>query len=331
MATNIERRKFIAALSGTAIAWPIAARAQQLAGRTARIGFLGLDNPVVSLGYPAFLDELKKSGFSEGQNLVIEAVRTDQDAQRLFAETADLVRSNVELLVVIAAEPALQAAVAASRTIPIVMWAVNFDPIARGYVKSLARPGGNITGVVSLQTELAAKQVELLTQAFPERTRLAVLWDGQFGRPVCRCGASGEIATLGRPVAETGKPALRFRCSVPEPRRRLSANASRALQSVLYSFPLAYRRAGDPATVADHVHLQGLRPGRRTYVLRRRPCGHPRQVGFYVAKILNGAKPADLPVQQAVKFELVINLKTAKALGVELSTAIQLRADEVIE
>ena len=179
MATNIERRKFIAALSGTAIAWPIAARAQQLAGRTARIGFLGLDNPVVSLGYPAFLDELKKSGFSQGQNLVIEAVRTDQDAQRFFAETADLVRSNVELLVVIAAEPALQAAVAASRTIPIVMWAVNFDPIARGYVKSLARPGGNITGVVSLQTELTAKQVELLTQAFPERTRLAVLWDGQ--------------------------------------------------------------------------------------------------------------------------------------------------------
>jgi len=118
---------------------------------------------------------LKKSGFSEGQNLVIEAVRNDQDAQRLFAETADLVRSNVELLVAIAAEPVLQAALAASRTIPIVMWATNFDPIARGYVKSLAHPGGNITGVVSLQTELAGKQVELLTQAFPERTRLAIL------------------------------------------------------------------------------------------------------------------------------------------------------------
>ena len=86
-------------------------------------------------------------------------------------------RSNVELLVVVGTEIALQAAVAASRTIPIVIWAINFDPIARGYVKSLARPGGNITGIVSLQTELAAKQVELLTQAFPERTRLAVLWD----------------------------------------------------------------------------------------------------------------------------------------------------------
>src|SRR5208283_6144941 len=110
MAINIASRKFIAALGGTAFAWPLAARAQQLAGRTARIGFLGPDNPVVSLGYPAFLDQLKKSGFSEGQNLVIAAVRTDQDAQRVLADLADLVRSNVELLVVIAAEPALQAA-----------------------------------------------------------------------------------------------------------------------------------------------------------------------------------------------------------------------------
>ena len=178
MTINIARRRFIAALSGAAVAWPLAARAQQL-GRTARIGLLTTapDDLVNGPGIAAFLDELKKSGFSEGQNLAIEAVRTDQDAKRVFAETADLVRSNVELLVVVGPEITLQAALAASRTIPIVTLAINFDPIAHGYVKSLARPGGNITGVVSLQTELAAKQVELLTQAFPERTRLAVLWD----------------------------------------------------------------------------------------------------------------------------------------------------------
>jgi putative tryptophan/tyrosine transport system substrate-binding protein len=173
MAIGIGRRQLICVLGSAAVAWPLAARA----GKTARIGFMGkLDNPVLALGYPAFLDELKKSGFSVGQNLDIEAI--DQlDTQRVFAETTNLVRSNVELLVVVGTEIGLQAAIAASRTIPIVMWAINFDPIARGYVKSLAQPGGNITGIVSLQTELAAKQVELLTQALPDRTRLAIFWD----------------------------------------------------------------------------------------------------------------------------------------------------------
>jgi putative tryptophan/tyrosine transport system substrate-binding protein len=170
MAINIARRKFIAAFGGAAAAWPLVAPAQQSAGRNARIGLLqtSRDNPVVGRGYPAFLDELKKSGFSAGQNLAIEVVRTDQDSQRLFAETADLVRSNVELLVAEGSEIVLKAARAASRTIPIVISATNYDPIARGYVKSLARPGGNITGIVSLQTELAAKQVELLAEAFPD-------------------------------------------------------------------------------------------------------------------------------------------------------------------
>jgi putative tryptophan/tyrosine transport system substrate-binding protein len=179
MAVGIGRRQFFSALGGTAVAWPFAARAQQLAGRTARIGIMqaSLDDPVVARGYPVFLDELKKSGFSAGQNLTIEAVRLDQDAQKLFAAMADLVRSNVELLVTSGSEIALQAAMAASRTIPIVLWANNFDPIARGYVKSLARPGGNVTGIVSQQTELAEKQVELLTEALPGRTRLAMLWD----------------------------------------------------------------------------------------------------------------------------------------------------------
>ena len=132
MTIDIGRREFISALSVAAAAWPRAARAQQLANRTARIGLLrtSLDDPITKLGYPTFLDELKKSGFSDGQNLTIEVVRIDQDAQRLFAETADLVRSNVELLIVEGTETGLQAAVAASQTIPIVIWANNFDPIA---------------------------------------------------------------------------------------------------------------------------------------------------------------------------------------------------------
>src|SRR5579872_2658961 len=155
----MRRRDFIGGLGGAAIAWPDMTRAQQPAGRTARIGFVGTgrNNPITARGYPAFLDELKKAGFVVGQNLTIEEAGEYNDAKRLFAETADLVRSNVDVLVAVGPEMTLQAAVAASRTIPIVVWAINYDPIARGFVKSLTQPGGNITGVVSLQTELAAK------------------------------------------------------------------------------------------------------------------------------------------------------------------------------
>ena len=332
MAINIARRKFIAALSGAAFAWPLAVRAQQL-GRTARIGFLrtSLNDPVTALGYPAFLDELKRSGFSEGQNLTIEAVRIDQDRQRLFAETADLVRSNVELLVTTGTEIALQAAIAASKTIPIVFWANNFDPIARGYVKSLARPGGNITGVVSQQTELAAKQVELLTEAFPERTQLAVLYDGisadQFSaaqrqanllhldvRSVKLENPPYDLDAAFRSLAE-GSPQMLLVLSSPFFSPHRSHIADLAIQQRLPAMFIfkTYAQAGGLISYGND------------------PTVMYRELGLYVSKILNGAKPVDLPVEQPVKFELVINLKTAKAIGVELSTAILLRADEVIE
>ncbi len=332
MAINIARRKFIAALGRIAFAWPLAARAQQLAGRTARIGFVGtsLDNPVVSLGYPAFLDELKKFGFSEGQNLAIENVWTDH-TQRLFAETADLVRSNVELLVAAGDETALQAALAASRTIPIVMWAVNFDPIARGYVKSLARPGSNITGVVSLQTELAAKQVELLTQAFPERTRLAFLWDADSADQFAAAERQARSLRLDVRSVKLENPPYDFDAAF-----RSLAEGSPQMLLVLSSrfFTLSRSHIAElaiqqrlPTMFIFKTYVQA--GGLISYGVD--PAAIYRQLGFYVAKILNGAKPADLPVEQAVKFELVINLKTAKAIGVDRSTAILVRADEVIE
>ena len=332
MAIDIGRRQFISAISGAVVAWPLVARAQQLAGRTARIGIVRppLDNPVVSVGYPAFLDELKKSGFSEGQNLTIEVVREDQDAQQLFAATADLVRSNVELLVV-SAEITLQAAIAASRTIPIVMLAINFDPIARGYVKSLARPGGNITGVVSLQTELAAKQVELLTQAFPERTRLAVLWDGISADQFAAAERQAKSLRLDVRSLKLENPPYDFDAAF----RSLAEGSPQMLLVLSSPFFTPYRSQIAELAIQQRLPTMFIF---KTYVQAGGlisygvdPQAIYRQLGFYVAKILNGAKPTDLPVEQAVKFDLVINLKTAKAIGVELSTAIQLRADEVIE
>ena len=333
MALDIGRRQFISVLSGAAFAWPLAARAQQLAGRTARIGIVRppVDNPVVGVGYPAFLDELKKSGFSEGQNLTIEVVREDQDAQQLFAETADLVRSNVELLVVTGSEITLRAAIAASRTIPIVMLAINFDPIARGYVKSLARPGGNITGVVSLQTELAAKQVELLTQAFPERTRLAVLWDGISADQFAAAERQARSLRLDVQSLKLENPPYDFDAAF----QRLAEGSPQML--LVLSSPFFSLSRSHIAELAIQQRLPTMfifkayaqAGGLISYGVE--PQAIYRERGSYVSKILNGAKPDDLPVEQAVKFELVINLKTAKAIGVELSTAIQLRADEVIE
>ena len=321
MAIGIGRRQLICVLGSAAVAWPLTARAV----KTARIGFLGnpLDNPVTALGYPAFLDELKKSGFSVGQNLAIEAVN--------FAETADLVRSNVELLVVVGTEIALQVAIAASRTIPIVMWAINFDPIARGYVKSLAQPGGNITGIVSLQTELAAKQVELLTQALPDRTRLAILWDAisadQFTaaeRQAKSLRLEVQSLKLENPPYDFGAAFRSFAKGSPQMLLVLSSQYFTLSRSHIAELAIQQRL---PTMFIFKVYVQA--GGLISYGVD--PVANFRQVGFYVAKILNGAKPADLPVEQAAKFELVINLKTAKAIGVDLSTAIQLRADEVIE
>ncbi|PWT88942.1 MAG: hypothetical protein C5B56_07950 [Proteobacteria bacterium] len=329
MRIGIGRRQLITMVGGAAAAWPLATRAQ----KTARIGLVGkpLDNPVTALGYPAFLDELKNSGFSVGQNLAIEAIDQYQDTQRVFAETADLVRSNVELLVVVGSEIALQAAMAASKIVPIVMWAINFDPIARGYVKSLAQPGGNVTGIVSLQTELAAKQVELLTQALPDRTRLAILWDAFSADQFAAAERQARSLRLEVQSLKLENPPYDFDATF-----RGLANGSPQMLLVLSSqyFTLSRSHIAElairqrlPTMFIFKVYVQA--GGLISYGVD--PVANFRQVAFYTAKILNGAKPADLPVEQAAKFELVINLKTAKEIGVDLSMAIQLRADEVIE
>ena len=174
----MKRRQFITLLGGAA-AWPLAARAQQT-GKIIRIGYLGvnLNAPLSAALYQVFLSELRELGFSEGQNLAVAYQRLD-DPRGLFVAAAELVRSPLDLIVAQGPEVALQAVVSASGFIPIVIQAINFDPVERGYISSLARPGGNITGLFYRQSELAAKKVELLMEAFPERSRLAVLWDAQ--------------------------------------------------------------------------------------------------------------------------------------------------------
>jgi putative ABC transport system substrate-binding protein len=174
----MKRREFIRLLGSAAAAWPLAAHAQQ-AGRIARVGVLGpdLNNSVSGPGYQVFLSELRKLGFTEGQNLVLEYRRTDEGMPKAFTGANEMVAAKADVLVANGPEISLQAATAARPAVPIVMLANNYDPFARGYVKSLAQPGGNITGLYYRQPELAVKQLELLVEAFPERTQVAILWD----------------------------------------------------------------------------------------------------------------------------------------------------------
>ena len=168
----MRRREFITLLGSAAASWPVAAAAQSV-----RIGLFASDNPVMGPASDAFLDELRKEGFIDGQNLVVERKSTAQGSEALVAQALEMARANLDVLVALGSETTLQACARATRSIPIVFVANNYDPIARGYVSSLARPGGNATGVFLRQTELAEKQVELLTEALPGRTRLAVVWD----------------------------------------------------------------------------------------------------------------------------------------------------------
>jgi putative tryptophan/tyrosine transport system substrate-binding protein len=331
MASHIERRKFLATLGGAAVAWPLAARAQP-PGKVVRIGLLGpsLDNPQPLALYRAFLGQLRELGFSEGQNLAAE-YRGLEDPRGPFVVATELMRAQPDLIVALGPEVALQAVVGASGFVPIVFVAVNFDPLARGYAASLARPGGNITGVVFQQLELAQKQVELLTQAFPERTRLAVLFDPQSTDQLNAAERAAKSLTLQIQPLKLDNPPY----DVDAAFRHAQAAAAQIVLVLSSPFFIPHmariielavdHRLPTMFINKDYIAAGGLMSyGADFTTMWRRGAD-------YAAKILKGAKPADLPIEQATKFQLVVNLKTARAIGVELPTAILLRADEVIE
>jgi ABC-type uncharacterized transport system substrate-binding protein len=327
----VKRRTFITLLGGAA-AWPLAARAQQ-ARTVVRIGVLGpsLANPYPSTVYRAFLAQLRDSGFSEGQNLIAEYQAMD-DPRGPFLATIELMRSQPDLVVALGPEVTLQALVAASGFIPIVMIAINFDPIARGYVTGLARPGGNITGVFFRQLELAAKQVELLTHAFPDRSRIAVFFDGLSADQFSAAEQSATSLNLQVQPLRLENPPYDFQAAFQK------AKGGDAQLALVLSSPFFIPHTAQIGQLAierrlpamfiqkDYVRNGGglMSYGVDFVVMYRRAAD-------YVAKILKGAKAGDLPVEQATKFEFVVNLKTARAIGIELPTAILLRADEVIE
>jgi putative ABC transport system substrate-binding protein len=328
----VHRRNFMALLGGMSALWAPSLYAQQIGKRT-RIGVLGsaTDNPIMGPAYRAFVQEMRRLGFDEGQNLIIEHRPSEQDLSALSADAKELVSLNVEALVALGTEATLKACISASRTIPIIFVANNFDPIALGYVTSLAKPGGNVTGVFLRQTELAEKQVELLTEAFPGRKRLAVFWDNNSADQLVAAERRAKLLGLQVRSLEMKHPPYDFEAAF-----RSVTDVDPQMLLVLSSQFFA-RQSGRLTELAIRHRLPSMfifrayteAGGLMSYGADN--IAMYRQSASYVAKILRGASPADLPVELPTKFELAINLKTAKALNIELPTSILLRANDVIE
>jgi putative tryptophan/tyrosine transport system substrate-binding protein len=327
----MKRREFITLLGGAAAAWPLAAGAQQPAIPV--IGFLHSGSrESVSQDVPNFRQGLDETGFVEGRNVAIEYRWADGQYDRLPALAADLVRYPVAVIAACATSAPGLAAKTATSVIPIV-FQTGADPVLDGLVTSMNRPGGNITGVTRLSVTLAPKRLELLHELAPRASTIGLLINPtnprsrlvvqQMEQPARALGVSlhvleaateGELDSVFASLGQMGIGALLV---AQEPsyfrwRERITALAARHAIPATYGqrdYAVAGGLVSYDASVSDSY----------------------RQVGVYVGRILKGVKPADLPVMQPIKFEIIINLKTAKSLGLEIPDKLLARADEVIE
>jgi ABC-type uncharacterized transport system substrate-binding protein len=326
----VKRREFITLVGGAVAAWPLAARAQ-LSGKTYRIGFLGPGSYAErKRDIDALQKGLRRLGYEEGRNIVIEYRWAEGRYDRLPELTAELVKLNVDVLVT-AGTPGALAAKQATSTIPIVLAAVG-DPVAAGIVDSLARPGGNVTGLTFFFVEICAKRVELIKEAIPGLSRIAVLINPANPSHLLALSAmQGMASAVGAelvPVEARGLDDIADTIA--------ATTARRAPGLVTIDDPLFMSIARQIAELAlqNSVPMIGFKPQAEAGALMEYGVDladlYSRSAAF-VDKILRGTTPADLPIERAVKFELVVNLKTAKALGIELPTSLLIRADQVIE
>ena len=325
----MRRREFTALAGGIATAWPFVARAQQ--STVPVIGFL---NSTSADGYSsmavAFRRGLKEAGYVEGQNVTVEYRWADNQYERLPALAADLVNRRVN--VIFANSPSISAALAATKTIPIIFNSGD-DPVRLGFVTSLNQPGGNATGVAILAGELAAKRLELLHELVPGSKTIAVLINIDFG-PSARFRADAEEAAralgLATIILQASKPSeieTAFDSLVQTRPDALLVGPGPFLNS--YHDLLIARAAKAAIPAAYEIRASALAGGLISYGA---DVGDGyRQAGVYAGRVLKGERPADLPVVQANKVELVINLKTAKALGLTIPDKLLAVADDVIE
>jgi putative ABC transport system substrate-binding protein len=324
----IQRRQFITLLGGAA-AWPIAARGQQ-AGKLPTIGLLGTATPATwSLRIAAFVQRLRELGWIEARNLAIEYRWAEGRPERFVELAAELVRRKVD--VIVTAGDAVAAAKQATSVIPIV-FAVANDPIGGGFVANLARPGANVTGLSVQAPDLAAKRLELLREVVPGLRRLALL--GHISNPIAvlEMGEVKQAAhTLGVDIVTLE---IRRAEDIVPAFDALGGRAD-ALYLASDSLVTANRiRINTLANVARLPMMTGFRENVEAGSLMSYGPNFLdlfRRAGDYVDKILRGTKPGDIPVEQPTKFELVVNLTTAKALRLNIPESFLLRADEVIE
>ena len=329
MASHIGRRKFLATLGGAAAAWPLAARAQQ-AGRLPTIGFLGMNPPVAQSQWTAaFVQRLRELGWIEGRTAVVEYRWAEGRTERAAEFVTEFVQLKVDVIVTVGA--AVPAAKQVTSVIPIVFAAAN-DPVGRGLVASLARPGGNVTGLSIQSTDVAGKRLQLLREVLPDLHRLALLANVGFPGHAQEIGeVQAGARTLGLQVATFD--IKRVEDIVP------AFDAIKGRADALYVI-------SDPLVSSNPIRINTLSLGARlptmhnfreiveAGALMSYGASFPdlfRRAAEFADKILRGAKPADIPVEQPTKFELVINLKTAKALGLQIPDRLLALADELIE
>jgi putative ABC transport system substrate-binding protein len=330
MTIGIGRRQFISALGGSAVAWPFAVHAQQPAGKLPTIGFLGASTPANWTHWTnAFVQRLRELGWVDGRTVTIEYRWAEGRTDRYAEIAAEFVTLKVNLIVTVGS--AVLAARQATSTIPIV-FAIAVDPVGSGMVDSLARPGGNVTGLSVQSTELAGKRLEILRELLPTLRRLAAIAD---------VGYPASLIEIG----EVREAARRLDLDIEVLEIRHAEDIAPAFGGLKTGTQALYVCA-DALVNANHARINTLALGARLPTIHSfrdflgaggfMSYGAPgadmfRRAGDFVDKILRGAKPADLPVEQPTKFELVINLTTAKALGLTIPESFLLRADEVIE
>ena len=323
----MRRRAFLAGI-GAVVATPLAA-ASQSSGKIYRVVVLGIGvNTRSAPFYVGFERRLRELGYAEGRNLIL-AYRYPEAGKPLDEIARQIVREPVDVIVATGPEPPLQAASSATRRVPIVMVAMNYDPVRRGYIKSLARPGGNVTGVSYQQLDLSSKQLEFLLTAAPGSARVGVLWEPFIADQLQAVEAAARALRVEVVPVEVPPP-------YDYERAFSTLRDGRLRGVVVLGSPVFFR---DQARIQQLALREGLATvGTRGYAKAGALLAYgPDLVSIferaadYVDRVLRGERPAEIPVEQPTKFELVVNLRTAKALGLTIPQSLLLRADEVIQ